>query len=118
VEIINKKRNGETNGRSRRMSTSIFWIKKQLNSSNRLKVIDENIGEFEFNGNTLKVYCPVTTEYEINVDVLLKASDKGANIITYPTSWCEATVEAISLSRNYGIEIMPFGKFLGIYGEQ
>ncbi len=100
------------------MSTSIFWIKKQLKTSNRLKVIDENIGEFEFNGNMLKVYCPVTTEYEINVDVLLKASDKGANIITYPTSWCEATVEAISQSKSYGIEIMPFGKFLGIYGEQ
>lgn len=98
------------------MSDSIYWVGKQLDRSAKFKVIDENIGEFEFQGNTFKVYCPTTSEYNISVDVVLRASRRGANIVTYPTAWCKATREAITHGKSLRIEVIPFGKFLDIYG--
>tara|TARA_B100001063_G_scaffold208909_1_gene205626 strand:- start:141 stop:440 length:300 start_codon:yes stop_codon:yes gene_type:complete len=97
------------------MSSSIYWLRKQLDQSSKFKVIDENIGEFEFQGKTLKVYCPTTSEYEINVDVVLSALRKGADIVTYPTTWCKATREAITHGKSLSIEVIPFGKFLEDY---
>ena len=99
------------------MSTSIYWLKKQLKSSAKFRVIDKNVGEIDFKGETLRVYCPTTSEYEITVDILLKASKSGVKIVTYPTTWCEATREAVAYGKTLGIDVMPFGKFLGVYGE-
>lgn len=97
------------------MSNSIYWLRKQLSSNAKFKVVDENVGEFQFQGNTLKVYCPTTSEYEITVDVVLRASRKGANIVTYPTTWCKATREAITHGKSLRLEVIPFGKFLDDY---
>lgn len=98
------------------MSTSIYWLRKQLVGNTKFKVLDKNVGEFEHQGNNLKVYCPTTNEYEITVDVVINASKKGADIVAFPTTWCKATREGITHGRSLQIEVMPFGKFLDIYG--
>tara|TARA_R110002012_G_scaffold292466_1_gene487660 strand:- start:18 stop:335 length:318 start_codon:yes stop_codon:yes gene_type:complete len=97
------------------MSNSIYWLRKQLDRSAKFRVVDENVGEFQFKGNTLKVYCPTTSEYEITVDVVLRASKKGANVVTFPTSWCKATREGITHGRTLKIDVIPFGKFLDVW---
>ena len=99
------------------MSTSIYWIKRQLSEVLPIKIINENTGEFIFDGKRMVLYCPTTNEYEINIQIIQKASRMGTNILAYPTQWCRATREAIEHGRTLGIKVIPFGKFINDYGK-
>jgi hypothetical protein len=70
----------------------------------------------EVDSNKIVVYCPTTDEYEITSSIVQKAKNMNARLLAYPTQWCKTTTSAISYGRGLGIEIMPFGKFLSIYG--
>ncbi len=100
------------------MSTSIYWIKKQLAESLPIKITSENTGEFTLNGKTIILYCPTTDEYEITSQVIFKASKVKADILAFPTQWCRATREAIEYGKSLGIKVIPFGKFLSDYGNK
>lgn len=97
------------------MSTSIYWIRKQLLGKLDLKITSENTGEFEFRGKKLVLYCPTTDEYEITIAIVMKASNLKADILAYPTQWCRATREAIEYGKRSRIDIIPFGGFFDKY---
>lgn len=97
------------------MSTSIYWVRNQLLGKLDLKITSENTGEFEFRGKKLVLYCPTTDEYEITIDIVMKALKLKANILAFPTQWCSATREAIEYGKRLRIEIIPFGGFFNKY---
>lgn len=99
------------------MSTSIYWMRKQLLESLPINVTSENTGEFFFDGKKMILYCPTTSEYEITSQVIIKASDLKADIIAFPTQWCKATREAIEYGKTLGIKVIPFGHFINVYGK-
>jgi hypothetical protein len=89
-----------------------------INAKIEYKKINEQMLEFEQYGKIKKVYCPFTDEYEITIDVVLKVSKLGANILIFPTSWCRATREAIEYGKTLGVEVMPVGAFMSKYANE
>ena len=61
-------------------------------------------------GVEYRIYTPTSQEYIITVDVVQKAREMGANIISFPTTWCRASSEAKSYGRTCKIQIIPHGK--------
>jgi len=98
------------------MSTSAYWLSKQIKGKRTFRTLNENCLEIDLDGNKTIVFCPTTDEYEITTAIVQKAKNLNATIIAYPTQWCKATASAISYGKGEGIDIMPFGKFLSMYG--
>ena len=96
------------------MSSSVFWLSRQLKKC-IFRPLNENCIEIDIDNVKKIVYCPTTEEYEITSAVVVKAKEQNASIITYPTSWCKATSNAISSGRQLDIEVIPFGEFLKKY---
>jgi hypothetical protein len=63
--------------------------------------------EMTIEGQRVGIYTPDVDEYIVNSDVVEKASELGATIISYSSSWCSTTAEAQQHARKLGITIMP-----------
>jgi hypothetical protein len=68
----------------------------------------------EKNGTEYRIYTPSSTEYMIDVDIVQKAREMDANVISFPTKWCRASSEAISYGKLHKIQVIPHGKLFEI----
>lgn len=93
-------------------------MKRQLSETLPIIITSENTGEFCFDGKKMILYCPTTAEYEITSEVIMKASKLKADILAFPTQWCQATREAKEYGKTLGIKVIPFGEFINTYGNQ
>lgn len=93
-----------------------YWLYNQLVSKPNLYVDSEfhPLVVVEKSGTEYKIYTPNPEEYLIDVDVVQKAKALGANVISYPTSWCRASGEAISYGRLHKVQVIPHGKLFEI----
>jgi hypothetical protein len=93
-----------------------FWLYKQLEQKSNLTVDSQfnPLVVVEKNGIEYKIYTPKPEEYLIDIDVVQKAREMGANVISFPTSWCRASSEAISYGRVHKIQVIPHGKLFEI----
>lgn len=93
-----------------------LWLYRQLVNIPNLSVDSEfhPLITVKKNGITYKIYTPNSDEYLIDVDVVQKAITLGANVISYPTSWCRATGEAISYGKVKKIQVIPHGRLFEI----
>jgi hypothetical protein len=100
------------------MSSSAYWLFNKIKDKNTCRFLNENCLEIDLDGNKIIVFCPTSDEYEITTAIVQKAKNMNATLLAYPHQWCKATSSAISYSKSVGIDIMPFGKFLSIYGTE
>jgi len=98
------------------MSSSAYWLTTQMNKDLQTRLLDENRFEMVIDDTKTIVYCPTNDEYEVTSALVQKASNLGVAILAYPTAWCKATTSAFSHGKKLNVEVMPFGKFLAIYG--
>jgi len=98
------------------MSSSAYWLFNKLKDKNIFRILNENCLEIDLDGNKTIVFCPTSDEYEITTAIVQKAKNLNATLLAYPSQWCKATSSAISYGKSLGIKIMPFRKFLSIYG--
>ena len=98
------------------MGSSAYWLFNKIKNKNIFRILNENCLEINLDGNKTIVFCPTSDEYEITTAIVKKAKNLNATIIAYPTQWCKATTSAISYGKGEGIDIMPFRKFLSMYG--
>ena len=68
-------------------------------------------------GIEYRIYTPNTDEYLITIDIVQKAKDMGANIISYPTSWCRASSEAFSYGKKNNLQVIPHGRLFELLEE-
>lgn len=95
-----------------------LWLYKQLEHKPNLTVESQfhPLIVAEKNGVEYRIYTPSPDEYLINIDVVQKAREMGANVISYPTTWCRASGEAISYGRVHKIQVIPHGKLFELLG--
>jgi hypothetical protein len=61
-----------------------------------------------------RIYTPIPSEYIITVEVVQKAIELGANVISFPTSWCRASGEAIAYGKSHNVQVIPHGRLFEI----
>lgn len=93
-----------------------YWLYTQLSQKPNLSissrfhpVIIVEKDEVEY-----RIYTPNPEEYLIDVDVVQKAKSLGANIISYPSSWCRASNEAISYGRIHKIRVVSHSELFSM----
>ncbi|MDY0281355.1 MAG: hypothetical protein RBR35_12435 [Salinivirgaceae bacterium] len=95
---------------------SNYWLYNELKDQPHLEV-DSNYHELisvSYNGENYKIYSPSSAEYIITIDVVQKVEALGGNTISFPTSWCQASREAIIYGKKHGVSVMPHGALLGM----
>ena len=96
--------------------SSNYWLYKQLKQKPNLRVNPQFTPLIIVDkvGVEYQIYTPTPNEYLIDVDIVQKARELGANVISYPTSWCRASSEAISYGRMHKILVISHGKLFEI----
>lgn len=89
---------------------STFWLRGKLATGGNAKNDDGDpvLTIYFEDGGSVKIYCPSSDEYRITADVVEKASELGANMITYG-SWCDVTVEGKMHAKAKGISVVRYG---------
>ncbi len=92
------------------------WLYHQLIIHSHLGVNDDysELISVHCNSKTYRIYSPDPDEYIITIDIVQKVRELGGNIISYPSSWCMASREAILYGKKHGVDIMPHGKLFSI----
>ena len=90
---------------------STYWLDRQLGATDAETDGGTPILAVTFADRTEYVYCPSPDEYRVTADVVDKAKDLGATLITYPSSWSGTTYEAKQHAKNLGITVMPHNAF-------
>jgi hypothetical protein len=92
------------------------WLYKQLEQKPGLELDPQYhpLIIVRKNGIEYKIYTPNPDEYIISIDVVQKAQDMGANTISYPTTWCRASHEAIQFGKTCRIQVIPHGKLFDL----
>lgn len=93
-----------------------YWLYNQLEQKPNIHVNPQfnPLIIVEKSGVEYKIYTPTPSEYLVDVDIVQKAREMGANVISYPTTWCRASGEAISYGRMHKIQVIPHGKLFEI----
>lgn len=93
-----------------------YWLFEQLKYRPQLRVNPQYdpLIILDKGGVEYRIYTPLSSEYLVSVDVVQKAKDLGANVISFPTMWCRASREAILYGRKHNIQVIPHGKLLQI----
>lgn len=92
------------------MSTN--WLRTKIDEeSDAASDGGDPILTITFQGGEERVYCPNSSEYNVDSDVVEKARELGATIIAYSNTWSGATVEAKAYGRANGVSVMPYGQF-------
>lgn len=95
---------------------SNYWLYSQLKDQPHLEV-DSNYHELvtvRYNGKVYKIYSPSSAEYIITIDVVQKIEALGGNTISFPTSWCQASREAILYGKRHGVTVLPHGALFSV----
>ncbi|MDO8886187.1 hypothetical protein [Candidatus Oleimmundimicrobium sp.] len=90
---------------------SNYWLYSQLKDQSHLEV-DNNYHDLisvRYNGKHYKIYSPSSAEYIITIDVVQKVGALGGNIISFPTSWCQSSREAILYGKKHDVTVIPHG---------
>ncbi len=85
------------------------WLYDQLTKHSHLKV-EDNYYKFiqvVHKNKTYKIYTPTPDEYLITVDIVQKVKKLGATTVSYPTSWCRPSAEALTYGKDIGISVIP-----------
>lgn len=89
------------------MSTQ--WLRQTLaRGSDAVTDGGEPVLTITHNAGTVRVYCPEPEEYAVNVDVVEKAAELGADMIAYATTWCRVTHEGKAHGDLRGVNVVPF----------
>lgn len=90
-----------------------YWLMGQIAAKANVKSVRE-VGvavEFSTKTSSYLVYTPNSDEYRVTADVVDKALEAGASIVTYSTSWCAHTEEGKDRGKEIGVQVMPHGAF-------
>ena len=100
------------------MSSNNYWLHKQLQAIQGLVVAAECVPliTVSHHGREYRIYTPTPNEYIITADIVDKVRELGGNVISYPTTWCRASSEAIGHGRTLGIEVIPHGRLFELMG--
>lgn len=90
---------------------SINWLCGQLRRTSDAAFDDDGkiVSISRPDGVVDVIYSPDSDEYRITADVVKRASELGAEIIAYSSSWCEPTEEGEGYAKQLGLKILPFG---------
>lgn len=93
---------------------STRWLSDRLSGVPGVEIDHgDPVLEVRFAGRVERVYCPRSDEYRVTADVVRKAKDLGATIISYPAQWCDATYEGKAYGKELGITVMQHSAFFG-----
>lgn len=90
-----------------------YWLIEQLSKKPNVRSVRE-VGiavEFTTDSGEYIVYTPNSDEYLVTADVIDRAQEAGATMVTYSTSWCGNTDEGKDRGREIGVQVMPHGAF-------
>ncbi len=92
------------------------WLYSRLKDQPHLEV-DGNYHKLisvRYKGENFKIYSPSSGEYIITIDVVQKVEALGGNTISFPTSWCQASREAILYGKKHGVNVICHGGLFSI----
>jgi hypothetical protein len=91
---------------------STNWLRTAIDeTSSAVSDGGDPILAISFEGLVERVYCPNSSEYNVDSDVVEKARDLGATVIAYSNTWSGATVEARIYGKRNGISVMRYAEF-------
>lgn len=92
------------------MSENNWWLHKQLTALGaNVAAAQKPLVRLSHNNKLYLIYTPNSDEYIITVDIVDEVKRMGGTTISYPTSWCKASREAVQYGRTVGVEILPHG---------
>lgn len=90
-----------------------YWLIDQISRKANVKSVKE-VGvavHFETEKGAYVVYTPNSDEYRVTADVIDKAKEAGATIVSYSKLWCGNTDEGEDRGREIGVQVIPHGAF-------
>lgn len=67
--------------------------------------------EFVTDRDAYVVYTPNSDEYRVTADVIDRAKEAGASMVSFSTAWCGNTDEGKDRGKEIGVLVMPHGAF-------
>lgn len=98
------------------MITNNSWLFRELRKLPNLALSStyDPLIEVHFEGRSYRIYSPESSEYIITCDIVEKVEAMGGNVISYPTSWCQASMEAESFGKTKGVDVIPHARLFKI----
>lgn len=98
---------------------SNYWLFGELKILVGVEVEQESDDMLVVNrgGEEYRVYVPDSAEYLVTVDIVDKAIELGANVLSYPASWCSASKESAIYGAKKGVKVMPHVAFFKMLGK-
>jgi hypothetical protein len=95
-----------------------FWLHNELKKKAHLRVDSnyEPLIEVQYGRRHFSIYTPNHEEYIITIDVVEMVKSMGGDTISFPSSWCRASGEAILYGKENGVRIIPHGKLFELLG--
>lgn len=90
-----------------------YWLIEQISQKANVKSVRE-VGiavHFTTDKGAYTVYTPNSDEYRVTADVIDRAKEAGATMVSYSTSWCGNTDEGRDRGREIDVQVMPHGAF-------
>jgi hypothetical protein len=101
------------------MSSNNGWLYRQLHRIDGIDVdpMFKPLVQVTKGNRDFWIYTPEPAEYIITIDVIQKVLDLGGNTISFPTTWCRASREAVVYGQDYGVDVMPHGRLFALLSE-
>ena len=101
------------------MSSNNGWLHRQLLRIDGIEVdpLFQPLVQVTKGNRRFRVYTPEPAEYIITIDVLQKVIGLGGNTISFPTTWCRSSREAVAYGRDHGVDVMPHGRLFALLSE-
>jgi hypothetical protein len=98
---------------------STYWLCNELQrASDALTDGGNPVLTVRLESKDLRIYCPDSSEYIVDSDVVEKAIELGASIVAYSSAWCRASYEAQEYGSGQGVQVMPYGALFALLRTQ